>query len=309
VNRARVVGGRYVVLAELGRGSGGVVWRAEDRVTGRQVAVKELALPADLPAAERLRFRERLLREARAAGRLDDPAVVTVHDVVTDEGPDGVARDHVVMDLVEARPLTEVVAADGPLDEPAAAALGRRLLAALRAAHEGGVVHGDLKPGNVLLGVDGRVAVTGFGIARAPDDARLGRSSGYLAPERVDGAPASPAADLWALGAVLFHAVEGVGPFHRDTPAATVEAVRVDGPRPTHCRGPLGEVVAGLLRSDPAQRLTAAEATVLLGTGGRHDPAAQTPGAPARRGLWVVIALAVVLAFVAGLLLGATLPG
>ena len=100
------------MLAELGRGGMGVVWRAEDRVMGRQVAVKELHLPAGLGDEERRLFRERLLREARTAGRLNHPGIVTVYDVVTDGGV-----DHIVMELIEARTLSDVVAASGPLDE------------------------------------------------------------------------------------------------------------------------------------------------------------------------------------------------
>src|SRR5687767_8214457 len=129
----RVIGGRYVVLAELGRGGMGVVWRAEDRVMGRHVAVKELHLPGGLAPDDRRLFRERLLREARTAGRLNDPGIVTVYDVVTDDGV-----DHIVMELIDARTLADVVAQHGPLDEARAADVARQLLAALRVAHAGG---------------------------------------------------------------------------------------------------------------------------------------------------------------------------
>lgn len=143
----RVIGGRYVVLAELGRGAMGVVWRAEDRVLDRQVAVKELQLPWRLGAEERRLFGDLLLREVRSAGRLRDPGVVAVHDVVSDDG-----TDHVVMELVEGRTLAEAVSADGPLDGPTATDVARKLLSALRAAHRAGLLHGDVKPGNVMLG-------------------------------------------------------------------------------------------------------------------------------------------------------------
>src|SRR3954451_3708288 len=119
----RVIGGRYVVLAELGRGGMGIVWRAEDRVMGRQVAVKELHLPVGLPAEERRLFRDRLLREARTAGRLSDAGIVTVHDVVTDDGV-----DHIVMELVDAPTLAEVVARSGPLAEQAALSVAGQLV-------------------------------------------------------------------------------------------------------------------------------------------------------------------------------------
>ncbi|MBC8090946.1 MAG: serine/threonine protein kinase, partial [Pseudonocardia sp.] len=216
----------------------GIVWRAEDRVMGRHVAVKELHLPDGLPSAERLLFRERLLREARTAGRLNDPGIVTVYDVVTDNGV-----DHIVMELIEARTLAEVVAASGPLDEGSATSMGQQLLAALRVAHQGGVVHRDVKPSNVMLAAGGRVKLTDFGIAQAADDPRLTStgaligSPGFMSPERLEGGPATPAADLWAVGATLFHAVQGHGPFDRDTTAATIAAVLHADPPPTRTRG------------------------------------------------------------------------
>src|SRR5215212_774301 len=223
VSPTRVIGGRYVVLGELGRGGMGVVWRAEDRVMGRHVAVKELHLPAGLGAEERRLFRERLLREARTAGRLNHPGIVTVYDVVTDGGV-----DHIVMELIEARTLADVVADSGPLDERSALTLARQLVDALGAAHDNGVVHRDVKPSNVMLGARGRVTLTDFGIAQAADDPRLTTtgslvgSPGYLAPERLEGQPATPASDLWSLGATLYHAVEGNSPFTRESTAATI---------------------------------------------------------------------------------------
>src|SRR5689334_6558217 len=122
----RVIGGRYVVLGELGRGGMGIVWRAEDRVIGRQVAVKELHLADGLSPEDRHNFRERLLREARTAGRLSDPGIVTVYDVVTDNGV-----DHIVMELIEARTLAEVVTLNGPLDERSVMSVAQQLLSAL----------------------------------------------------------------------------------------------------------------------------------------------------------------------------------
>ncbi|GAA2554980.1 serine/threonine-protein kinase [Pseudonocardia hydrocarbonoxydans] len=304
----RVIGGRYVVLAELGRGGMGIVWRAEDRVMGRHVAVKELHLPAGLPERERLLFRERLLREARTAGRLNDPGIVTVYDVLTDDGV-----DHIVMELIEARTLAQVVAASGPLDEGQATEIGRRMLAALRVAHDGGVVHRDVKPGNVMLGAGGRVKLTDFGIAQAVDDPRLTTtgsligSPGFMSPERLDGGPATPAADLWALGATLYHAVQGHGPFDRETTAATISAVLHTDPPPVRTRGPLGPVITGLLQRSPQARLTATQAEALLASGG--GPPSEGPTAPvtgqlaappaaARPWRWIAAAL------VAGLLVG-----
>ncbi|WP_214407154.1 serine/threonine-protein kinase, partial [Pseudonocardia lacus] len=271
----RVIGGRYAVLGELGRGGMGVVWRAEDTVLGRRVAVKELHLLDGLDPAERHRLRERLLREARTAARLHDPGIVTVHDLVTDRG-----LDHVVMELVEGRTLGEVVARDGPLDERTALTAARGLLAALHAVHAAGVTHRDIKPSNVMLGPDGRVTLTDFGIARAADDTRMTGtglvvgSAAYLAPELLAGGDATPASDLWALGATLFHAVEGYPAFARDTTAATVGAVLHGDIPPVRTGGPVAAVVAGLLQRDPAARLTAPQARALLGVGPPAAPAA-----------------------------------
>lgn len=314
----RVIGGRYVVLAELGRGGMGIVWRAEDRVMGRHVAVKELHLPAGLSTDERLQFRERLLREARTAGRLNDPGIVTVYDVITDDAPDGVRRDHIVMELIEARTLAQVVADSGPLDERDATTIGRQVLTALRTAHDGGVVHRDVKPSNVMLAADGRVKLTDFGIAQAADDRLTGAligSPGYMSPERLDGGAATPAADLWALGATLFHAVQGHGPFDRDTTAATISAVLHADPPPTRTRGPLGPVITGLLQRSPQARLSGTQAHALLAAAGGAAPPPEGPtaplAAPARsRRPWIVgIAAALVVGLVAGLLGGYALAG
>ncbi|NMH99072.1 serine/threonine-protein kinase [Pseudonocardia acidicola] len=284
---SRIVGGRYVVLGEVGRGRMGVVWRAEDRVTGRQVAVKELRLPEGLTPPQRAQFRKRLLREARAATRLGAPGIVAVHDIVTDNDV-----DHVVMELVGALSLTETVAAEGPLDEPAAARLGQAVLAALLRAHDGGVVHDDVQPGTVLLGADGRIALTDFGIVRAVEDLKLITTlvgaPGYRAPERLAGAPAAPAADLWALGATLFYAVAGVGPFERATNAETAHAVGHDDLPPIPCRGPLADVITGLLVRSPQHRLTGEQAGALLDAavaGAPTEPSAAPPGSWPRRGL------------------------
>ncbi|MHA6792818.1 serine/threonine-protein kinase [Pseudonocardia bannensis] len=260
---SRVIGGRYVLLSEIRYGRMGAVWRAEDRLTRREVAVRELQLPAGLAPADRAQFRDRLLRDARTAGRLRHPGIGAVHDVITDDD-----IDHVVSELIEARTLAATVAEDGPLTERPATTVGRQVLSALRTAHGSGLLHRDVAPDNVLLGRDGRVVLTGFGIAAAleglPLPAPFAGPVGYTAPERLAGAPASAAADLWALGATLFHAVEGAGPYERATAAETLEALtHADLPR-TRCRGPLGSVIVGLLARSPQGRLSAEQAAALL---------------------------------------------
>ena len=269
----RLVAGRYALLAELGRGGMGVVWRAEDRVIGRPVAVKELRLPDDLHGERRDILEERVLREARSAGRLSDPTVVTVFDVVSDNG-----RLFLVMELVEGPTLTQRVAADGPMPPAAVAALGKQLLSALENAHSTGIVHRDVKPSNIMVLPSGRAKLADFGIARIDDDPRLTNtgavigSPGYLAPERIQHAVATPATDLWALGATLFFAVEGYAAFERANTAATLYAVTNEVPYLSRCQGPLASAIMGLLITSPEARLSHQQAMHLLDLAANQSP-------------------------------------
>jgi eukaryotic-like serine/threonine-protein kinase len=259
----RLVAGRYAISAELGRGGMGVVWRAEDRVLGRPVALKELATP---PGATPTHL-ERVLREARTAGRLNDPGVVTVYDVVSEHG-----ATFIVMELVVAPTLADVIEREGPLTNDRVAALGLQVLGALESAHAAGIVHRDVKPSNIMVLPGDRVKLADFGIARAMDDPSLTQtgsvmgSPGYMAPELFAGAGPSPAVDLWSLGATLFHAVEGRAPFQRTTTAATLHAIMYDQPVLERCRGPLADAVRGLLTQSTSDRLGAAGLRRLLET-------------------------------------------
>ncbi|APU20651.1 serine/threonine-protein kinase [Actinoalloteichus sp. GBA129-24] len=265
IRSERRIAGRYVLVEEIGRGGMGVVWRAEDAVIGRNVAVKELRLPDGVPQQERGVLEERVLREARSAGRLNDPSVVTVFDVVS-EG----AATYIVMELVEAPTLADVVQAHGPLPAGQVVELGRQLLHALQTAHTAGIVHRDVKPSNIMVLPNGRAKLTDFGIAQAADDPRLTTtgllvgSATYMAPERISENAATASSDLWALGATLFHAVEGRAPFDRPTTAATLHAILNDVPYLTRCQGPLASVIMGLLITAPHARLTSAQAGGLL---------------------------------------------
>ncbi|MEV6871960.1 serine/threonine-protein kinase [Amycolatopsis sp. NPDC051128] len=306
----RVVAGRYLLLGELGRGGMGVVWRAQDQVIGRPVAVKELRLPDAESAAV---FSERALREVRTGGRLNDPAVVTVYDVVTDGG-----TTFIVMELVEAPSLADLVRQRGPMPAAQAAQLGERVLAALQAAHAAGIVHRDVEPANILVAPDGRVKLTDFGIAHAVDDPRLTTSGmivgspAFMAPERVEGREALPASDLWSLGATLFFAVEGSIPFERATTAATLHAIMTEIPYLTRGQGPIAAAILGLLVANPDARLTAAQAQNLLTTaqGVRPTPPGGTamllpPAGPApqpknHRALWLSAAAVLVVGALVG---------
>ena len=208
-----VLAGRYKLRTVIGRGGMGVVWRARDEVLGRDVAVKEILWPSQLDAADEEALRQRALREAQTAARLDHPNIVRIYDVVEDNG-----RPWIVMQLVPYRSLGDIVRDDGPLSPRRAAQIGLQILAAIRAAHAAGVLHRDLKPGNVLLGPEDQVVLTDFGTAIADESPTLTTSgivigsASYLAPERAGGQPGTPAADLWSLGATLYTAVEGRPP-------------------------------------------------------------------------------------------------
>jgi hypothetical protein len=243
----------------------GAVWRARDELLNRDVAVKEIVWPAQMTADEREVARQRAVREARLAARLRHPNVVGVYDIVEEDD-----QASIVMELVPFRSLRDAVLDDGPMSPAHAARIGLSVLAALRAVHDAGVVHRDVKPANILLGPQGRVVLTDFGIAKAADSPTLTTSGvllgspSYLAPERARGGPAGAAADLWALGASLYAAVEGHPPFERDGALASLAAVVADEPATPLHAGPLRPVIEGLLRKDPDSRLDMAETERML---------------------------------------------
>ncbi|MFD6110471.1 serine/threonine-protein kinase [Streptomyces yangpuensis] len=271
-NSDRVVSGRYRLLEQIGRGGMGVVWRARDEVLARDVAVKEVRAPAGLDTAELERMYRRLEREAWAAARVSHRGVVTVYDVASEDG-----RPWIVMELVRGLSLADVLEAEGPMTPQRAAHIGEQVLAALRSAHESGVLHRDVKPANVLIANDGRVVLSDFGIASLEGSSVITMtgevvgSPEFLAPERASGRDPGPGSDLWSLGVMLYACVEGVSPFRRATALDTLRAVVDEEPPPARRAGPLEPVLAGLLRKDPAERLDAAEAAPMLrvvGAGG-----------------------------------------
>ena len=262
----RLVAGRYRLLERIGRGGMGTVWRAEDELLGRAVAVKRLHPPQPhLHDDELETLFERTRREARSAARISHPHVVVVHDVVDDEG-----LPAIVMEYVPSTTLGDLLKERGPLTPEEAARIGRAMIAALRAAHAAGVLHRDVKPGNVLLADTGRVVLTDFGIAQVSGTSTLTRtgeligSIDFLAPERLTGGAPGPEADLWALGATLYQAVEGRSPFRRDTAIETAYAIATEEVPTAGNAGPLGPVIAGLLVREPQSRLPAAEAERML---------------------------------------------
>jgi eukaryotic-like serine/threonine-protein kinase len=271
----RLVADRYALIAPLGRGGMGVVWRAQDAVLGREVAVKEVVFPPTMPDQERRPAQARVMREARAAARLNHPGAVTLFDVVTDQG-----GTFIVMELVQAPTLAELVRTGGPLPVDQVAAVGGQLAAALEAAHTAGIVHRDVKPGNVMVTDRGVVKLADFGIASLQGDPQLTStglvigSPAFMAPEQARGEASGPAADFWALGATLFYAVEGEPPFDRGTSIATLAAVVNEPPGPMRRAGPLAPLLAALLAKHPQDRPSGAEVRAELGrlAGPRPSP-------------------------------------
>ncbi|QKG25269.1 serine/threonine-protein kinase [Actinomadura verrucosospora] len=265
----RLLARRYRLVTQVGRGGMGTVWQAHDEVLGRDVAVKEVILPHGLTDEERAVHHKRTFREARTAARLGHPGVVTVYDVVEEDG-----RPWIIMELIKARSLDQVIKQDGPLEPRRAAEIGRQMLAALHAAHQAGVLHRDVKPSNVLITGTGRMGeravLTDFGIATAAGDATLTQtglvmgSPAYIAPERARGRTAGPASDLWSLGVTLYAMLHGKSPFERSEPMAALVAVISDEPDPPEKGGRLTPVIEGLLHKNPDQRMEAIEAGALL---------------------------------------------
>src|SRR5579859_1363112 len=280
-----IVVGRYRLRKVLGRGGMGVVWLAADELLHREVAVKEIQWPPQLDAMEREKLRQRALREARTAARLEHPNIIGVYDVIVED-----ERPWIVMQLARYRSLSDAVRDGGPLTPVRAAKVGLQMLAAIRAAHAAGVLHRDVKPGNVLLGPGDRVVLTDFGMAIADGSPTLTTtgvligSPSYMAPERARGEPGTPAADLWSLGATLYAAVEGQPPFAREGAMAVLTAIVSADPDPPRRAGPLWPVISGLLRKDPAARLSAAEAERMLlritGGGAASSSALDEPTSP-----------------------------
>ncbi|WP_327407120.1 serine/threonine protein kinase [Streptomyces sp. NBC_01288] len=273
-----LLAGRYRLAESIGSGGMGRVWRAHDEVLHRAVAIKELTAALYVSESDQPRLLARTRAEARAAARINHSAVVTVHDVLEHDG-----RPWIVMELVEGNSLADEVKEKGRIEPAEAARIGVWVLRALRAAHAAGVLHRDVKPGNVLLGQDGRVLLTDFGIAQIEGDSTITRtgevvgSVDYLAPERVRGADPGPSSDLWALGATLFTAVEGRSPFRRTSPLSTMQAVVEEDAGEPRYAGALAPVIAALLNKDPALRPDADQTEQMLAEAaeGRRPRAAE----------------------------------
>ncbi len=290
----RVIAGRYNLQSPIGRGAMGVVWRARDQLLDRDVAIKEVVISALIGADERHNAYQRTLREARTAARLSHRGVVTIYDVVEED-----SRPWIVMELVPSQSLDQVLAVEGRLPTARAGRIGQQLLSALAAATAAGVLHRDVKPSNVLIatsrtgdGWEERAVLTDFGIAQFEGDPRLTQtgmvmgSPGFTAPERIRGGDATSGSDLWSLGATIYAAVEGRGPYEQRGGAITTMSaiINEDAPVAPHA-GPLAPLIAALLRRDPSARPSASAAArmfaqvlpQLTDTAAEPPPAAHPP--------------------------------
>jgi eukaryotic-like serine/threonine-protein kinase len=261
----RVIANRYALKTGLGPGELGTVWHALDTLLGREVVVREIVFPPWLAGPERRATRASVLRQAGAVARLSHPGVLTLFDVVAD--------DHgifIVTELVQAPALADLVQAEGPLPPLRVAEIGAEVASVLEAAHRAGIVHRDLKPANVLVPNDGGVRLAGFGVTPLPGVPQLTAASlalgspSYMAPEQAQGRASGPAADVWALGATMFFAVEGEPPFDKGTLVRTLAAVVDEDPRPMVRAGRLEALLPALLAKSPEDRLSASKVRIWL---------------------------------------------
>ncbi|MPZ66547.1 MAG: protein kinase [Pseudonocardiaceae bacterium] len=284
MDEGQVVAGHYRVLERVGSGGMGVVWRASDERLQRVVAVKQLLLQPGLSAAETESARQRTLREARIAARLQHPNAIVVFDVAEHNG-----EPCLVLEYMASRSLAAVLDDRGSLPASEVAGIGRQIASGLAAAHAAGIVHRDVKPGNVLIDDAGIAKITDFGVSRAAGDVTVTQTGimagtpAYLAPEVARGQEPTPASDVFSLGATLYAAVEGRVPFgETDNQLAMLHAAAAGRVEPPQRAGPLTGMLMNLLQADPAKRPEMAQAATGLAAAARDTGmAARRPQSPA----------------------------
>jgi serine/threonine protein kinase len=262
-----LIAGHYRLLERIGSGAMGVVWRARDERLERIVAIKQLLLQPGLSQQQREEARKRAMREARIAARLHHPNAIVVFDVAEHEGD-----PCLVMEYMLSRSLAAVLTERGSLPVSAVAAMGSQIASALAAAHASGIVHRDVKPGNVLINDEGIAKITDFGIARAAGDMTLTQTGtfagtpAYLAPEVARGQDPTQSSDVFSLGATLYDAVEGGPPFpDRTNQLALLHMVAEGRIQPPKQAGELTSLLLKLLQVEPSQRPSMTQSSSMLG--------------------------------------------
>ncbi|MGH3902871.1 MAG: protein kinase domain-containing protein [Pseudonocardiaceae bacterium] len=284
-DEGELLAGRYRLVSQVGTGAMGVVWQAHDEQLNRVVAVKQL-LHTGLSGIETDQANRRAMREARITARLHHPHAIVVYDVVESAG-----RPYLIMEYLPSQSLSTAVAERGPLPPAEVARIGSQIAGALAAAHDAGIVHRDIKPGNVLLAADGTAKITDFGVSHAVGDCTVTATGillgtpAYLAPEVARGAQAGFPADVFALGATLYAAVEGTPPFGvDDNPLALLYRIASNEIIPPTRSGPLSTVLSDLLDRHESRRPTMQQAREALATADTA-PTVIVPGAPAAAGI------------------------
>ncbi|MGW0522456.1 serine/threonine-protein kinase [Crossiella sp. NPDC003009] len=281
-DEGRLVSGRYRLTRRIGAGAMGVVWQAKDERLQRVVAVKQLLLQPNLEHSEAEEAKQRAMREGRIAARLQHPNAIGVFDVAEDDG-----APWLVMEYLASRSLAAVVSDEGPLPPREVARIGAQVALALGAAHQAGIVHRDVKPGNILIADDGTVKITDFGISRAKGDVTVTRTGmlagtpAYLAPEVAKGYEPGAPSDVFSLGSTLYAVVEGEPPFGlNENTLALLHAVAAGVVRPPQMAGPLTPVLMHLLRPQPNDRPTMTQASEALSAvaAGRQSALSTPPG-------------------------------
>ncbi|WP_345341357.1 serine/threonine-protein kinase, partial [Actinomycetospora succinea] len=270
IEPGRLVAGRYLLVAPVGRGGSGSVWRAHDELLDRDVAIKRLHGARALDAQRARQIRDRAHREGRVAARLHHPRLAAIFDMTDLDG-----EVCLVMEYVAAPSLADLLDREGSLPPVRVAAIGAQIAEGLAAMHERGIVHRDVKPANVMIGAGDTVTVTDFGIAvvdtdPATADQLVAGTPHYMAPELARGGPATAAADVFSLGATLYAALEGAPPAGDGGNALEVlSRVATGVVAPARRAGDLTPVLRALLDHDPARRPDAARAARMLAG---HDP-------------------------------------
>ncbi|MEU9692110.1 protein kinase [Amycolatopsis japonica] len=277
-----MIAGHYRLVEQIGSGAMGVVWRAIDVRLERSVAVKQILPQPGVSEAERDNMRQRAMREAKNAARFQHPNAIVVFDIAEHGGD-----PCLVMEYLNGPSLSAIISDEGTLPLGRVAKIGEQVASALVAAHRAGIVHRDVKPGNILIDEAGTAKITDFGISRAAGDMTLtqtgliGGTPAYLAPELARGSDPVPSSDVFALGATLYQAIEGQTPYGNSSNQLALLYAAANGQiNPPQQAGAATALLMSLLRTEPTERPTMAEARERLAALAANESGAGTAASP-----------------------------